>query len=1095
MRTFALVKDAAQDELFAIVVQNDELVSAYGVHRAGEAWADLYNQGETKSLEDGLQDGLVIGDFAPVTPTMQTLIDVALEGKEVRFPDRTRVNYIGSVDFKHDKLIPQISDAFLHNIDTPNLEVGANYKATAFLADRARASTLAKMRFGHMGTTPNGFNFVSRTQDQKALGEEMAKTAGGHGSSRRIVKDVITTKAVNLYFHEGYGGKSIPQHEVRTKANRLGRRLAPGGGGGGGGIRKIGRSMKNPFDVNAWDGDGDGVVQEGTMWERPAVPGINTNLPGMRHTRNKPKDLPPDDINRVRNPLGMRSRSDRSAKKFLGRPFEEVSDEFLGSPGAEANYGITDEAGEKVRGLLNEIEGLVEGVDFDRNVSLEELAKTTGKDEVDPLVDQVLDLTSNARPSGMRSEADRRIRPGRGARRADQRSEVDVDEILDREDERRGWGMGDQVGTRRQRPDRGFGRSGAATRPAGMRSRQRDATTDRASAVRGMRSRVKPKSRAGIEIVDPERDGAIWKQLSNEQREKVVEAAQKRMKQLQGSIVGNHGQRGQGRADAGNNAWGPAWFDGSVRADSDDPYGDFSDYVLDTNQVDALRGIYEEFMNDELKSNTNIPVVPTQGDHEARHKNQRRLDEMMVLARMMEVHTDPKARKKAEDEHGEGGAFALLEHLHGMGRSAMWKDIRKNHGGDAIPTRKKLGDTEVSSVFEFEGGFSKEEIEAQLSARGQRGRVGKAVDTFKYRILRQDPQRKEKRELRRARRGGESRRAVEAKPARASFTEWRKRQARRAKRRLQGKRGQTELRETLDRNRSQGMLKRDKDGVIEVDDRFVDRLATVGRNNGLRRAGEEVKSKNTTAQNNPVLLDVWENGGHNGLPVVIDVDEAQHLIDEGWTIRRRGLGGSPNAERYVDVYRDSDDRFTPHKNRSAYGIGEYWATEDGGHFNSYGNGVLGFVDPEGKFISSADARQIKDDHKGIQTLIDNRMAQEAGDAMVNMSPDEWVDAVEDAFKDIDLKATEIGQVVDGFLKKYRTATPEQKDDYQEAWGMLESLTKMDRFYYMGVLGYDGIRESGITLVSNRGAMVVLDKAGDGSPSHHKQLLRTLKGRT
>ncbi len=1091
MRTFALVKDAVQNELFAIVVQHDGLMSAHGVHRSGEAWADLYNQGETKSLEDGLEDGLVISDFAPVTQTMQTLIDVAVEGKEVRFPDRTRVNYIGSVDFKHDKLIPQVSDAFLHNLDTPNLEVGANYKAAAFLADRARASTLAKMRFGHMGTTSNGFNFISRNEDQKALGEEMAKTAGGHGSARRIVKDVISTKVTNLYFHEGYG-KPMPQHRVRTKANRLGRRL---GGGGGGGVRKIGRSMKNPFDVNAWDGDNDGVVQEGTMWERPAVPGINTNLPGMRHTRNKPKDLPPDDIDRVRNPLGMRSRSDRSAKKFLGRPFEEVSDEFLGSPGAEANYGITDEAGEKVRGLLNEIEGLVEDVDFDRNVSLEELAKTTGKDEVDPLVDQVLDLTSNARPSGMRSEADRRIRPGRGARRADQRSEVDVDEILDREDERRGWGMGDQVGTRRQRPDRGFGRSGAATRPAGMRSRQRDAATDRAGAVRGMQSRRRPISRAGAEIVDPERDGGIWKQLDNEQREKVVEAAQERMKQLQRSLVGNHGQRGQGKADRGNNAWGPAWFDGSVRADSDDPYGDFSDYKLSTAEVESLTGLYEEFLDGKLKSNTGNPIVPTQSDLESEHKNRRRLDEMMVLARMTEIHNDPKARKKAEDEHGEGGAFALLEHLHGMGRSAMWKDVRKNHGGDAIPTRKKLGDTEVSSVFEFEGGFSKAEAEAMRAGRSNRGRVGKAVDTFKYRILRQDPNRKERRELRRARRAGTGRRAVEARADRATLGEWLQRQQRRAKRKMQGKRGQSDLRAELDRNRSQAMLKRDQDGVIEVDDRFIDRLATVGRNNGLRRAGEEVKSKNTTAQNNPVLLDIWENSGHNGLPVVIDEDEAQHLIDEGWTIRRRGMGASPAAERYVDVYRDSDDRFTPHKNRSAYGIGEYWATEDGGHFNSYGNGVLGFVDPEGKFISSADAKQIKDDHKGIQTLIDNRMAQEAGDAMVNMSPDEWVDAVEDAFKDIDLKATEIGQVVDGFLKKYRTATPEQKDDYQEAWSMLESLTKMDRFYYMGVLGYDGIRESGITLVSNRGAMVVLDKAGDGSPSHHKQLLRTLKGRT
>lgn len=1090
MRTFALIKDAAQDELFAIAIQNDGLTSCHGVHRAGTEWADLYNQGETKSLEDGLQDGIVIGEFAPVTPAMQTLIDVALEGKEVRFPDRTRVNYIGSVDFRHNRIIPQVSDVFLHNIDLPNLEVGANYKAAAFLADTARASTLAKMRFGRMGTTPNGFNFVSRTEDQKTLGEEMAKTAGGHGSSRRIVKDVISAKAVNLYFHEGYGEKPIPQHKVRTKANRLGRRL---GGGGGSGIRKIGRSMKDPFDINAWDGDNDGVVQEGTMWERPSVPGINTNLPGMRHTRNKPKDLPADDIDRVRNPVGMRSRFDRDAKKFLGRPFEEISDEFLGSPGAEANYGITDEAGEKVRGLFNEIESLVEDVNFDRSVPLQELAKRSGKDEVDPLVDQVLDLTTTGRRAtggGLRSEADRRVVPGRMARRADQRSEIDVDEILDREDERFSMStpLGDEHGRDRvELPQR-------RSTSAGMRSRQRDAVTDRAAAVRGMQSRRKPISRAGAEIVDPERDGGIWKQLSNEQREKVVAAAQERMKQLQRSLIGNHGQRGQGKADRGNNAWGPAWFDGSVRADSDDPYGDFSDYKLSTAEVESLTGLYEEFLDGKLLSNTGNPITPTQSDLEGEHKNRRRLDEMMTLARMTERHNDPKARKQAEDEHGEGGAFALLEHLHGMGRAAMWKDIKKNHGGDAIPTRKKLGDTEASSVFKHEGGLSKDEIEAVRASRGGRGRVGKAVDTFKYRILRENPAKKEKRERRRARRAGTGRRAVEARADRATLGEWLQRQQRRAKRKIQGKRGQSDVRKELDRKRSQGMLKRADDGKIEVDDRFIDRIATISRNSGLRKEGKKT-SKNTTADNNQYLLDVWENGEHNALPVVIDEDEAQHLIDEGWSVRRRGMGGSPSAERYVDVYRDSEDRFTPHKGASAYGVGEYWASEGGGHWGGYGSGVLGFIDPESKFLTSAEAKAIKTEHKNIQTLIDNRLAQEAGEAIKDMTPDEWVDAVEDALKDIDLQRTEIGQVVDGFLKKYRIAKPEQKEDYQDAWSFLSGMPDRDEFYYMGVLGYDGIDKGAVQLVSNRGAMVVLDKVGDGTPAHHTAMIRKLKGKT
>jgi hypothetical protein len=318
-----------------------------------------------------------------------------------------------------------------------------------------------------------------------------------------------------------------------------------------------------------------------------------------------------------------------------------------------------------------------------------------------------------------------------------------------------------------------------------------------------------------------------------------------------------------------------------------------------------------------------------------------------------------------------------------------------------------------------------------------------------------------------------------------------KRQQRRVKRKLQGKRGQSEIRTELDRKRSQGMLKRDKNGVIQVDERFIDRIATIGKNHGLRKEGKTT-STNTTAANNPFLLDIWENGEHNALPVVIDLDEAQHLIDEGWTAQRRGMGA--NSGRYADVYRDSDDRFTPHTGRSVYGIGEYWAPEEGGHWGGYGDGILGFVDPEAKMISSTKAAEIKSAHAKIQADIDGRMAQEAGDPMKNMTPDEWADAVEEALKGSDLDS-EMGQVVTGFIKQYRASTPDQKEDYEHAWAFLSRMPKGDPFYYAGVLGYDGIDVGPVQLVSNRGAMVVLDKVGDGSPRHHDDILRKLKGKT
>lgn len=74
----------------------------------------------------------------------------------------------------------------------------------------------------------------------------------------------------------------------------------------GGGIGRRGARAAR-FDPNAWDGDNDGIVQEGTPYERPAIPGVNTNLPGQRLTRQKPRGYPKDQRDAAPE-RGMRAR-------------------------------------------------------------------------------------------------------------------------------------------------------------------------------------------------------------------------------------------------------------------------------------------------------------------------------------------------------------------------------------------------------------------------------------------------------------------------------------------------------------------------------------------------------------------------------------------------------------------------------------------------------------------------------------------------------------------------------------------------------------------------------------------------------------------
>lgn len=65
---------------------------------------------------------------------------------------------------------------------------------------------------------------------------------------------------------------------VDTAVKALGGRI----GGGSGKGRRAARGLSARFDPTAWDGDGDGLVQEGTAFQRPAIPGVNDRATGGR---------------------------------------------------------------------------------------------------------------------------------------------------------------------------------------------------------------------------------------------------------------------------------------------------------------------------------------------------------------------------------------------------------------------------------------------------------------------------------------------------------------------------------------------------------------------------------------------------------------------------------------------------------------------------------------------------------------------------------------------------------------------------------------------------------------------------------------------
>lgn len=82
------------------------------------------------------------------------------------------------------------------------------------------------------------------------------------------------------------------KYELDAKAgNRLGRRLRTLGGSIGKRVGKI-RNAVEAYDPNAFDGDGDGIIQDGSPWERPVVARSQVSPSSLRSEGAPQRELP-----------------------------------------------------------------------------------------------------------------------------------------------------------------------------------------------------------------------------------------------------------------------------------------------------------------------------------------------------------------------------------------------------------------------------------------------------------------------------------------------------------------------------------------------------------------------------------------------------------------------------------------------------------------------------------------------------------------------------------------------------------------------------------------------------------------------------------
>jgi len=192
-----------------------------------------------------------------------------------------------------------------------------------------------------------------------------------HRVESHVTEDgIVITTGVTQEFIEAIG--------VAEKA--LGRTLS-------GGLGKLGRAGRGAvnFDPKAWDGDGDGIVQEGTPYSRPAIPGVNDRASGGRV-----------DVNAATRAWQNQRRAgmaSRTGRMDADDNFDEY-DEAMGPPMRRPGRGMADDpVGDAAS----------ENLDRDRNAGAvrrgfsSETAEVVSKDDLPETI--VTDIENAARRS------------------------------------------------------------------------------------------------------------------------------------------------------------------------------------------------------------------------------------------------------------------------------------------------------------------------------------------------------------------------------------------------------------------------------------------------------------------------------------------------------------------------------------------------------------------------------------------------------------------------------------------------------------------------------------------------------------------------
>lgn len=267
MKNYAILRDAVEEKVFGIVIEQDGDFRFYGADDRAKEWANWANSTSLKSLQEALPVGVIANDKRLLVNDtelfIESLIESASNSGEAKKPT---FSYKSSHVTRANSSTPSARDFQLRSFDVGARQNAINFKVYAFKNDQKSSSLMAKIRSAGLG-------FNEKTGEFRSNDITISHSSLQHNLEATYTKSLQRNTGFNVMSAKNIYSKSLAPFYTHPKVielKRLGGAIGP----------KLGRGLRSApmgmvfVDVTgAIDADKDGIVFEGKPGlERPIIP-------------------------------------------------------------------------------------------------------------------------------------------------------------------------------------------------------------------------------------------------------------------------------------------------------------------------------------------------------------------------------------------------------------------------------------------------------------------------------------------------------------------------------------------------------------------------------------------------------------------------------------------------------------------------------------------------------------------------------------------------------------------------------------------------------------------------------------------------------